>query len=140
MFTKILVGSDGSEGAKKALTAAIALAKKFEAELHSVSVKERHAHSEETVGEVVEEREEATKFCDRVTAEAHAEATTAGLELKSTILSGHEVETIVRFAREGHYDLLVVGFMGHSRAFGRIWGGTSQNLTKTAPCSVLVAK
>ena len=87
-----------------------------------------------------EEREEATKFFDRVTAEAHAEATVAGLDLRSTVLSGHEVETIVRFAREGHYDLLVVGFMGHSRAFGRIWGGTSQNLTKTAPCSVLVVK
>jgi nucleotide-binding universal stress UspA family protein len=140
MFTKILVGHDGSEGAKKALTAAIALAKKFGAELHSVSVKERHAHFEETVGEVMEEREETTKFFDRVTAEAHAEATAAGLDLRSTVLSGHEVETIVKFAREGHYDLLVVGFMGHSRAFGRIWGGTSQNLTKTAPCSVLVVK
>jgi nucleotide-binding universal stress UspA family protein len=46
MFTKILVGHDGSEGAKKALTAAIALAMKFSAELHSVSVKERHAHFE----------------------------------------------------------------------------------------------
>jgi hypothetical protein len=30
--------------------------------------------------------------------------------------------------------------MGHGRAFGRIWGGTSQNLTKTVPCSVLVVK
>lgn len=140
MFTKILVGHDGSEGAKKALTAAIVLARKFGAELHSVSVKERHAHFEETVGEVMEEQEEATKFFACVTAEAQAEAAAAGVQLRSTILSGHEVETIIKFARQGHYDLLVVGFMGHSRAFGRIWGGTSQNLTKTAPCSVLVVK
>ena len=54
MFTKIVVGNDGSEGAKKALRAAIALAKKFDADLHSVSIKERHAHFEETVGEVME--------------------------------------------------------------------------------------
>jgi nucleotide-binding universal stress UspA family protein len=140
MFTKILVGHDGSQGAKKALAAAIAMAKKFGAELHSISIKERHAHFEETVGEIMEEREEATKFFDRVIADAQAESAAAGIDLKSTVLSGHEVETIVRFAREGHYDLLVVGFMGHSRAFGRIWGGTSQNLTKTAPCSVLVVK
>jgi len=53
---------------------------------------------------------------------------------------GHEVETIIRHARDGDYDLLVVGFMGHSRVFGRIWGGTSQNLAKLAPCSVLVVK
>jgi nucleotide-binding universal stress UspA family protein len=88
----------------------------------------------------MEQQEEAAKFFARVTAEAKAEAAAAGIDLQSTVLSGHEVETIVRFAREEHYDLLVVGFMGHSRAFGRIWGGTSQNLTKTAPCSVLVVK
>ncbi len=140
MFTKILVGHDGSEGAKKALTAAIALAKEFGTELDSISVKERPSHFVETVGEVMEQQEEATKFFARVTAEAKAEAAAAGIDLQSTVLSGHEVETIIRFAREGHYDLLVVGFMGHSRAFGRIWGGTSQNLTKTAPCSVLVVK
>jgi nucleotide-binding universal stress UspA family protein len=37
-------------------------------------------------------------------------------------------------------DLLVVGFMGHSRIFERVWGSTSQTLTRLAPCSVLVAK
>ncbi|MGO9274702.1 MAG: universal stress protein [Terriglobia bacterium] len=140
MFTKILVAHDGSEGAKKALTAAIVLATKFGAELQSVSVKERPSHFAETVGEVMEQQEEAAKFFARVTAEAAAEAAAAGVDLKATVLSGHEVETIIKFAREGHYDLLVVGFMGHSRAFGRIWGGTSQNLTKTAPCPVLVVK
>ena len=33
-----------------------------------------------------------------------------------------------------------LGFMGHSRIFERVWGSTSQNLTRLAPCSVLVAK
>ena len=140
MFHKILIAPDGSQGAKKALTAAVTLARTFGAELHSISVKERHTHFEETVGEVMEEKEEADKFLARVTAEAQAEAAASGIDLKSTVLPGHEVETIIRFARDGHYDLLVVGFMGHSRAFGRIWGGTSQNLTKTSPCSVWVVK
>jgi nucleotide-binding universal stress UspA family protein len=140
MFTKILVAHDGSEGAKKALTAAIALARRLGAELHSVSVKERPPHFAETVGEVMEQQEEVASLFGRVTAEAQAEATASGIDLKSTVLSGHEVETIIRFARGGHYDLLVVGFMGHSSAFGRIWGGTSQNLAKTSPCSVLVVK
>ena len=51
-----------------------------------------------------------------------------------------EVETIVNFCRGGEFDLLVIGFMGHSRIFERIWGSTSQTLTRLAPCSVLVAK
>jgi nucleotide-binding universal stress UspA family protein len=140
MFRKILIAHDGSEGAKKALREAITLARTFSAELHSVSVKEKLSHYAETVGEVMEQQEEGDKFFARVTSEATALAREQGIDLKCTVLAGHEVETIIKFAREGQYDLLIVGFMGHSRAFGRIWGGTSQNLTKTAPCSVLVVK
>ena len=62
MFRKILVANDGSEGGKKALAAGIAMAKTFEAELHCISVKERPSHFAETVGEVMEEREEAAKY------------------------------------------------------------------------------
>jgi nucleotide-binding universal stress UspA family protein len=140
MFRKILIAHDGSEGAKKALREGVGLAKIFNAELHSVSIKGKPSHYAETVGEVMEQQEEADKFFARVTSEAVAMAREQGIDLKCTVLAGHEVETIIKFAREGQYDLLVVGFMGHSRAFGRIWGGTSQNLTKTAPCSVLVVK
>jgi nucleotide-binding universal stress UspA family protein len=56
------------------------------------------------------------------------------------VLPGHEVETIINFCRDGNFDLLVIGFMGHSRIFERIWGSTSQTLTRLSPCSVLVAK
>jgi nucleotide-binding universal stress UspA family protein len=140
MFKRILIANDGSEGAKKALRAAIALAKTFGANIQSISIKERPSHYAETVGEVMEEQEEADRFFARVKAEAMAMAAQDGMDLKCTVLAGHEVETIIRFARDGCFDLLVVGFMGHSRAFGRIWGGTSQNLAKTSPCSVLVVK
>jgi nucleotide-binding universal stress UspA family protein len=140
MYKRILIAHDGSEGAKKAFREALSLTRCFGAELHSVSIKERPSHYAETVGEVMEQQEEADKFFARVTSEATTQAREQGIEIKCTVLAGHEVETIVRFAREGQYDLLVVGFMGHSRAFGRMWGGTSQNLTKTSPCSVLVVK
>ncbi|MBI3696131.1 MAG: universal stress protein, partial [Acidobacteria bacterium] len=63
-----------------------------------------------------------------------------GVELHAGIVTGHAVESVIRHAREGNYDLLVIGFMGHSRVFDRIWGGTSQNLTRLSPASVLVVK
>ena len=62
MFKKILIANDGSEGAKKALRAALALAKTFGAEIQSISIKERPSHYAETVGEVMEEQEEADRF------------------------------------------------------------------------------
>ena len=140
MFEKILVGIDGSEGSKKALAAAIAIAKRFGAELQSISVKERPSHYAATVGEVMEDQEEVNKFFAHVTEEALDLAKKEGVLMQCEVRAGHEVQVIIEFARQVHFDLLVVGFMGHSRVFDRIWGATSQNLTKTAPCSVLVVK
>ncbi len=140
MFRRILVAIDGSEGSRKALQAAIDLARRCEADLHSISVEEHLPHYAATVGEVVEAKQEAANFFRKVVAEAEAAAAAADVRLTAHVLPGHEVATIVEFAKTHHMDLLVIGFMGHSRIFERIWGGTSQNLTRLAPCSVLVVK
>jgi nucleotide-binding universal stress UspA family protein len=50
------------------------------------------------------------------------------------------VKAIVDFAAQGEFDLLVVGFTGHSAIYEHLWGGTSQNLARMAHCSVLVVK
>jgi len=140
MFRKILVANDGSEGAQRALRAAIDLAKRYEAELHQISVEEHLPHYAATVGEVLETKQEAADYFRKVTAAAETVAQAQGVRLIPHVVPGHEVETIVRFAKERNFDLLIIGFMGHSRVFERIWGGTSQNLTRLAPCSVLVVK
>src|SRR5207245_11130809 len=75
MFRKILVGNDGSEGAKKALHAAIDLAKRYEAELHEISGEERLPHYDATVGEVVEAKQEATEIVLTVRRNAEMGAT-----------------------------------------------------------------
>jgi nucleotide-binding universal stress UspA family protein len=140
MFRKLLMAHDGSEGAWKAFNAALELACQYRAELHMISIIEVHSHFAATMGEVSEEKEEEEKAYLRLREEAEHMAARQGISLQTTIRTGHEVESIIRHAQEGQYDLLVVGFMGHSKVFGRIWGGTSQNLTKLAPCSVLVVK
>jgi nucleotide-binding universal stress UspA family protein len=140
MFRRILAAHDGSEGAGKAFAAALEIAGTYGAELHMISVIEVHSHFASTMGEVMEEKEEDAKLYAGVKQEAQRLAAERGVNLEVKVVTGHEVETIIRAARDGGYDLLVVGFMGHSKVFGRIWGGTSQNLTKLAPCSVLVVK
>ena len=140
MFRKILVAHDGSEGAHKAFATALDVSARCEAVLHMISVIEVHAHFASTMGEVIEERDEENKLYAQVKHDATRMASERGVRFHSEIVAGHEVETIIRFAREGGYDLLVIGFMGHSKVFGRIWGGTSQNLTRLSPCSVLVVK
>jgi len=81
MFKKILVAYDGSEGAKKALKVAIDLAKKDNAELHSISVEEGVPHYAATIGEVDEFRKEANEFFKKINDEAVEEAKKEGIEL-----------------------------------------------------------
>ncbi len=140
MFRKILVANDGSEGAKKGVQVAIDLATRYVAELHAISVEEHLPHYAATVGEVIEAKQEAADYFRQITREAELAALARGVRLTSHVIPGHEVETIVTFAKEHEFDLLVIGFMGHSKIFGRIWGSTSQNLTKLSPCTVLVVK
>lgn len=140
MFNKILVANDGSEGAKKAVQVAVDVAKRYQADLHQLSVEEHLPHYAATVGEVVEAKQEAAQYFRKVIREAELLARTEGISMISHVLPGHEVETIVTFTKEHAFDLLVIGFMGHSKIFGRVWGSTSQDLTKLSPCTVLVVK
>lgn len=140
MFRKILVAHDGSAGGKLALEIGVDIASKYLAELHSISVQESLPAYAATLGEAEFFKEQAESYYTEVTRSAKEMAAAQGVELITHVVPGHEVETIVNFCRDGNFDLLVIGFMGHSRIYERIWGSTSQTLTRLSPCSVLVAK
>jgi len=63
-----------------------------------------------------------------------------GVTLHTKVVAGHEVETIVDYAKDHHFDLVAIGFMGHSKIYDRVWGSTSQNITRLVPCTVMVVK
>lgn len=141
LFGKILVANDGSEGARKALAAAIEFAQAYEAELHVITVEEHlPQHQGSIVSGELRSKTQAADYIARTTIQAGMCAANYGARLTPHVLSGHEVETIVTFLAKHRFDLLVVGFMGHSKIFGHEWGSTSQNLARLAPCSVLVVK
>jgi nucleotide-binding universal stress UspA family protein len=140
MFKKILIANDGSDGAQQAFDRAVDLAVALGAELHMICVEENLPRHAQTMTELREAKSAEDTYFAQLASQCTQRAGLRGVKLGVTIRPGHEVETIVNFAREGQFDLLVVGFMGHSRVFERIWGGTSQNLTRIAHCSVLVVK
>jgi nucleotide-binding universal stress UspA family protein len=140
MYKKILVGFDGSDGAKKALKAAVDIAKHYGAELHSISVEENLPHYAATVGEVLEAKAEKNGYFAKVVNEAREMAAREGVTLHTKVVAGHEVETIVDYAKDYHFDLVIIGFMGHSKVYDRVWGSTSQNITRLVPCTVIVVK
>jgi len=139
MYKKILVANDGSDGAAKALAAAIDLARRLKAPLHMISVEELPRFPT-TVDEIVEEKQEANRIFDRVIERARAQAKAAHVKIETHVIAGHAVPTIVEFIERESCDLLVIGFMGHSALYNRLIGSTTDRLVELAPCEVLVVK
>ena len=139
MHRKLLLGLDGSEHSFKALEEAIELARLYEAELHTISVEEI-PHFAETIGEVVEEQDLADHRFNEAIEKARDMGDRRGVDIHSHVVIGHEVKMIAEFAKAGGFDLLVLGFMGHSALYDRVMGSTCQSLVRLIPCSVLVVK
>ena len=139
MFRKIVIAHDGSEGAARALSAAIKLAKEHDAELHMVSVEEIPQFPA-SVDEVIEEKTEANHFFEAVITRATGQAQAMGVKLVPHVVAGHAVATIVEFVERQRADLLVIGYMGHSALYNRIIGSTTDRLVELAACTVMVVK
>jgi nucleotide-binding universal stress UspA family protein len=139
MFKKILHANDGSEGAFRALSVALDLAHQSRAELHSVSVEEI-SQFPETIEEVRVEKGAADRRFRNVMKRAHKLAAARKVELKTHVLTGHPVVSILDVAKELGADLLVIGATGHYALHERMLGSRADRLVHLAPCPVLVVK
>jgi nucleotide-binding universal stress UspA family protein len=139
MYTRILAANDGSAGGQKALTAAIELARPTSAELHMVTVEELPRFPA-SIDEVAEEKDEANHRFAPVIEAAKSQAAAASVRIETHLVPGHVVDAVIGLVKQLNVDLLVVGFMGHSRLYERIIGSTTDRLVRLAPCAVLVVK
>ena len=133
------MANDGSDGAFKALTTAFKLALQADAELHMLCVAEV-SYFPGIIAEVEVERERADRRFAPMIERAKKLAALRGLTLECHLLPGHPVPTIVNFVRTHGFDLLVIGFMGHSALYKSLIGSTTDWLVELAPCAVLVVK
>lgn len=139
MFKKILIANDGSEGAFRALDAALRLAHAQKAQAHMICVEETQwipGSREEVIGD----KEIADRKFAEVVAKSEVEAKHHRVKLISHVLVGHPVPAIVDFIERDGFDLLVAGFMGHSALYNRVIGSTTDRLVELAPCAVLIVK
>ena len=133
------MANDGSPGGAKALAAALDLAKRLVVELDMVCVEEL-PRVPASIGELREERAEAGRLFRRVIERAREQAQASGVVFEAHVVAGHAVTSIVEFVERGSYDLLVIGYLGHSALYNRLIGSTTDRLVGLAPCKVLVVK
>jgi nucleotide-binding universal stress UspA family protein len=140
MYRSIVVGTDGSETAARALGEAARLAKAMGAELHIVSAYEpvrgaRIAGAPKRAAEVWAVAPDST--VQAVVEEAVAGARTHGVTAKSHTLTGDAADALVQVAELEQADLIVVGSQGMHGA-KRVLGSVPNKVSHQARCSVLI--
>jgi nucleotide-binding universal stress UspA family protein len=140
MFKKILVGYDGSKGGQLALRRAAVMAREYQAQLTALWVQEPLPRYTDLPGEPESEAEAADDYFEGLRKEVAAVAAEHGVSIEMVTRRGHPAKTIVKFAAEGGYDLIVVGHSDHSELWGRLLGDTADRISDHAHCSVLIVK
>jgi len=138
---RLMVGTDGSESADRAVDFAARLAKELRADLQIV-----HVLSVYTPVEMPElarqEKLPIGEVRDAVAMDllkiACQRAESVGVTPKVTSLSGDVAERIITLASANSTDVIVLGKRGRGRLQGVILGSVSQKITCHAPCAVIV--
>lgn len=140
MFSRILVGFDGSTQSRKALTTALELGRHLKSEIQALIVV-RPPEFAELEGEVQAAMDDANRpggaLADSIKW-AKAEAARMGLALHVHKQIGHPAELLVRVAEEQRFDLIVLGRRGHSAVTRWMLGSISERVLRYAHCPVMV--
>jgi nucleotide-binding universal stress UspA family protein len=140
IFRKVLVGYDGSRGAKAALECAAAMAGEHDIAVTALWVRRPLPRYSDLLGEVKGEKEAADEYYSACCTEVFRVAKRHGIDIRCKTSRGHPAKTILRVADEDGYDLIVIGHSDHSELWGRLLGDTADRIADHAHCSVLVVK
>jgi nucleotide-binding universal stress UspA family protein len=155
LFEKILVALDGSEHSVQALRTAIQIAGKFNGKLTLVHVYAMtfapfvvpepttltpSGVPVVTPAEVSKMIEAAREAGQRILDNGEKEVRSENVQVESTLKEGSTVQEITRLAKEGNFDLIVIGAKGVGRLRELLLGSVSEGVMKHAPCPVLVVK
>jgi nucleotide-binding universal stress UspA family protein len=145
MFSRIVVGTDGSDTAKQAVREATELAKNTGASLDIVS-----AYDPVPSSRLREERLEApadieytvnpSEDVDATLAEAAKDAEAAGVTVRTFARQGEPADAILDVAEEEKADLIVVGNKGMTGAKRFLLGSVPNKVSHHAPSSVLIVR
>jgi len=140
MFKKILVGYDGSKGGRLALAQSINLAKGSGASLTALWVREPLPRYSDLPGEPEDQVEAGDYYYQERVKEVEDLSSEQGLLVTCDTRRGHPAKSIVAYAIDGSYDLIVIGHSDHSELWGRLLGDIADRVCDHAHCSVLVVK
>lgn len=148
MVKKILVPTDGSEHARRAIELASDLAFRYDAMLYILHVVAETTIPDEVLEYIRVERVEESpemvfqrKFGQGTIAAAEREARNKGLkEVQSEVVQGDPAEEIINYAREKGVDMIMIGSRGLGQVKGMFLGSVSNKVCHVADCTCVTVK
>jgi nucleotide-binding universal stress UspA family protein len=145
MFSSIVVGTDGSETAGKAVQQATGLARRVGASISLVSAYQpvsplRLRGEKREVPKDVEWMVNPREDVEATLQEAAAEVERAGVTVETFAREGDAADAILDVAEEQGADLIVVGNKGMTGAKRFLLGSVPNKVSHHAPCSVLIIR
>ena len=139
MYDRILLPTDGSDGAADALTHAIEEANAHDAELHVLSVADERVFLAAKADEKAEISAELNAEANDAVEALAARAAEADVDVTTAVREGVPYRQILQYAEDEGIDLLVLGTHGRTGRERRInLGSTTERVVKAANQPVLV--
>lgn len=143
MSKKFVVGYDGSEESKRAVSFAVTQAKASGAGLVIAHVLEWSPYSFLTPEELSERhkrREEELKRAEAaIMAPVRDSLGDSGVGVETVIKYGHVADTLVKIAKDVGAEQMFIGRTGESGLSARVFGSVAGNLAQSAPvpCTIV---
>ncbi len=140
-WTKICCPIDFSETSRAALEEASELARRYQGELTLLHVFEPPVGTADLMVAPPEMFEQTAKDLERKLELWKGEAEQRGAKaVRALVVTGAAATETVRFAREGGYDLVVMGTHGRRGLRHLVLGSVAERVVREAPCAVLVVR
>lgn len=137
-FKKILVPLDGSQNSARGLDRAIDIAKESSAEITGFYV--FHLPLVAGIKYTKKMKDDAQNKAAKAIGPAIKRARQAGVSFEYKTGGGHTGSEIVKFAKKGKYDMIVIGARGLGAAKEAFLGSTSNYVTHKSTIPTLIVK
>ncbi|MHB8076472.1 universal stress protein [Desulfosporosinus fructosivorans] len=141
MFKNILVPTDASESAHRALMMALEIAKEFGSQIVLLHV----VYTPEALGYTLSSgisvpQEEISIYGREALTAALAGIDAGNVPLNKKLIPGHPGIVILEEIESGQMDLVVMGNRGYGSIAGSLLGSVSQRVLSKAKCPVMIVK
>lgn len=138
MYERVLVPTDGSDHATRAVEHAVAVAERFGSTLHGLYVVETRTAYDNDIIDPAEVEAALHEEGEAALAALRERAEAAGIPVETELRDGAPPAEIVAYARDHDVDLVVMGSHGRSGFKERLLGSATEALLQAEDLPVLV--